>query len=236
MPAITDAYATPLDYRTIAGKSDGGDDDAIKLDLLAVSRWLDQKLGRFFTQDAAPVARTFAPPSSLRLLGQLPIGWAESENPYRWGPWARHLSVDDMAAPPTKIVIDDNVDGVFNETPLNSTLVTPPYGFQDYECWPTTAQLGPEPQPYTTIVLPMWSSRIGFLAGQRVQITAQWGWPAIPAAITRATCHLTAILRLESPRATSRVTEMNQVISTSKQAQSIVYDLECVYRRKESVI
>ncbi len=234
---VTDSYATAALYRTVISKTDTGSDADIALDLQAVSRWIDLKVGRFFTMDAAPVARVFTPSQSLRLLGQLPIGWAESENPYRWGPWARHQNVDDLAAAPTSIIVDDDQDGNFtNDTALNGTSQGYTGGYADYELWPLNAPLGPEPAPWTMIVLPLHSARIGFLAGQRIQITGQWGWPVIPEAIVRATCHLTGILRLESPRATTRVNEMNQVVSTSRPAQEIIQDLVRRYARQSSVL
>ncbi len=234
--AVTDAYATPTDYRNVVSKTDNGDDANITSDLIAVSRFLDTKLGRFFTRDAAPVARVFTVPGSLRGYQSLPLGWAERENPYKGTGFARHLTVDDMAAAPTSVIVDSNYDGVFNEASLNVTALGGPGMFQDFELWPPNAPLGPEPAPWTMIVLPFRTSQLGFLGGQRIQVTAPWGWPAVPMAVNRAVCQLTGILRLESPRATSRINEMQQVVSTSKVAQDIVYDLICRYTTKSSLI
>lgn len=226
---VTDAYATAAQYRTIVAKSDAGSDTDVAGDLLALSRWLDKKLGRFFTKDAAAVARVFTLPGSLRTaLAAAPLGWAESENPWRYGVYSRTLSVDDLAAAPTSVKIDQNGDGLFtDETALAAT---------DYELWPLNAALGPEPSPYTAVVIPVWSTVGGFPAGARVQVTAQWGWPAVPEAIMRATCQITGILRLESPRATQRVSELGEVIGTSRQAQEIVEKLACVYARHAGIV
>src|SRR3990167_5079751 len=57
--AVTDAYATAAEYRERTTKSDASDDDTILAQLKAVSRWLDRRLRRFFTQDAAVVARIY---------------------------------------------------------------------------------------------------------------------------------------------------------------------------------
>ncbi|HSW94542.1 MAG TPA: hypothetical protein VLI88_00110, partial [Patescibacteria group bacterium] len=191
MAAITDPYATPQQYRAVVSKSDDGDDGEIAADLLAVSRYLDRCLGTFFTKDAVAVARVFTIPGSLRRpYGTMPLGWAETENPYVYGGYSRTINIDDLAAAPTSIILDTDRDGLFDDTPWAST---------DYELWPLNAARGPEPKPYTTIVVPTWSSQFGFPIGARLQVTAQWGWPSVPPAIVRATCHVTGILRLETP-------------------------------------
>lgn len=226
--AVTDAYADAATYRAVIGKSDTGDDTAIELDLLAISRYVDQLCGQFFTKDASQVARVYRTRAYYgSMLTSMPLGWAEAENPWRWGPYTRLLQVDNMAAAPTSIVIDENDDGVFDDTPLTSS---------DYELWPQNAAQGPETNPWTAIYIPPHSTRSGFAPGKQVQITTQWGWPAVPGAVVRATCHLTGILRLESPRATSQVNEIGTVLGVSKAGQSIIADLLKQYRRTASVI
>lgn len=227
--ALTDPYASVQEYRDVVDKTDAASDGAILDDLTAVSRWLDLKLGRFFTKDAAPVARVFTIPGALRNRFMVPpLGWAESENPYMYGTWSRSLTVDDIASTTgLSIICDTDRNGLFDDGALAAT---------DYELWPLNAALGPEPKPYTTIVIPSWSTVGGFPVGVRVQVTAVWGWPAIPAAIARATCHLTGILRLESPRATSRVNELGEVLSTSKQARDLLEDLRAQYARKDAIV
>lgn len=64
------------------------------------------------------------------------------------------------------------------------------------------------------------------------EVTAIFGWPAVPKGIERATIDLTAILRLESPRATSHITEsIDTVVGTSFEAQKIVDELSRVYAK-----
>lgn len=62
-----------------------------------------------------------------------------------------------------------------------------------------------------------------------VRVTGKWGWPVIPAAIKAATIELTSILRLESPRATNRITEIGAVLGTSRPAQAIIEGLVSDY-------
>lgn len=101
----------------------------------------------------------------------------------------------------------------------------------DYELLPFNADDGPESRPYDQIGLLSWRSRTRWIAGQRVEVTAVWGWPAVPDAIVDACIELTAILRVESPRATNTVNELDQVLSTSRVAQNILSELMAPYGR-----
>jgi hypothetical protein len=196
--AVTDAYATAAQYRAVTGKTDTGQDADILVDLKAISRYLDGKLGRFFTKDASALARVYTASESTSAL------------------W-----VDDMSAAPTSVKMDDDGDGVF-ETTLAAT---------DYELLPLNAFKGPEPRPYTRIGLTSWGTRSAFVKDARVEVTAAFGWPSVPLAIQQATIHLTAILRLESPRATRRISELGEAIDASQDAQSIIRQLTDRYRR-----
>lgn len=223
--AVTDPYCDAAKYRAIITKSDTGDDGAIFTDLKAVSRFLDQKLGRFFTKDAAAVDRIYRVPGGR---GAPPLNWAESENPFRYGNVSRILYVDDIASTAgLTIKVDEDGDGSFSDESA--------WASTDYELWPENAPLGPEPAPYMAIAIPEWSSKGAFYANQRVQVHAIFGYPAVPPAIERATAHLCGILRLESPRATNRFTEMGETFGTSKQARDILDDLTRNYRRTVGV-
>lgn len=135
------------------------------------------------------------------------------------------LWIDDLAEAPTAVKIDSNRDGTF-ETELAST---------EYEPWPLNADKGPEPRSYIRLDLTPWGSRPCFIKGDRVEITARWGWPSVPAAIKSATIQLTAILRLETPRATRRIPELGEVVEASPDAQIIIRQLIDVYRRERYV-
>lgn len=215
MAAITDPYADTATYRSVIDKSDAGDDADILTDLTAVSRYLDRTVGRFFTRDAAPVARIFTPRPGRASRPD----WADSENPWKYGGATRTLFIDD-AVSVSSIIIDLNRDGLFTDAPLAAT---------DYELLPRNAPLGPEPAPYESIELTSWGNIWCWPPYARVQVTGVWGWPAVPAAIVRATCHLTAILRLETPRAQASVNELGQLLQMSAPAVGIVRDLAQQY-------
>lgn len=207
--AVSDPYCDVATYKAIVTKTDAGEDAEILDDLRAVSRYLDRRLGRFFTLDTADQARVYTPaPASV------------------YQPTVARLAIDDLVTL-VSITIDQNDDGTFGEAQLSAT---------DYLLLPEDALVGPEPRPYTSILLTRWGTHFAFSYPQRVQVMGRWGWPAIPLAIQRATAHLTGILRLESPRATQRVSELGEMIGTSKEGQSIIRELANVYARRTVVL
>ena len=136
------------------------------------------------------------------------------------GPSRRRLWTDDFVSV-TTVKIDEGVDGTFATT-LAAT---------DYQLWPLNAALGPEVNPYTGIQMVYWGSRFIFPSSAQVKVTGVFGWPAVPDPIKRACIQLTAILRLESPRANREMMAMNLVLGTSPAAQSIVDNLINSYSR-----
>ena len=190
-------YATAMQYRNSIGMTDTAKDIEIEADLSAVSRYIDGKMGRFFSKDTVAVSRIYLPERT-----------------------ATFLLVDDIAETPTSIEVDTENDGQYT-----TELTT-----DDYELMPFNATRGPEPWPYTMINLTPWGDLSAFHAGQRVRITAIFGWPEVPEAIKIATIHLTAVLRLETPRATRRIAELGDVMETSPIAQGIVRQLTEQYK------
>lgn len=216
---IGDAYATAAEYRAVVQKTDTGQDAEIAQDLLAVSRYLERRLGRFFNKDTTAQERIYVAPPAGRALRP---DWAETENPWRYGGLSRVLYIDDLAQAPEAVSLDLDRDGVY-ETALAAS---------DYELLPRNAPLGPEAAPYTAIELAPWGRFGGWPPGVRVKVRGIWGWPAVPAAIKRATIHLTALLRLETPRASRQMTAgLETALETSREAQSIVDELYRHYAR-----
>jgi hypothetical protein len=199
---VTDAYASATTYRALLSKTDTTKDVEILDDLTAVSRYLDWKLERFFTVDASVVTRTYVP-----------------------SVYSDTLIVDDISTTTGLVIkVDTNRNGLFSDESAWATT--------DYELLPRNNALGPEPKPYTAIFIPSWSSKGSWMPGYPVQVTAKFGWPAIPKAIERATCHLTGILRLESPRATERTAEgIDRAVGQSPKAKGILEELKAAYAR-----
>lgn len=201
--AVTDAYATAATYRALIDKSDTAEDAEILTDLTAVSRYIERKVGRFFTTDASNVERIY------------------QTTPYSADP--KCLFVDDLVSINT-LKVDTDDDGSFSDEDAWATT--------DYELRPLNASDGPEPAPYTEIYIPVWSTK-NLWGNHRVAVTGKFGWPAVPDAIERATVHLTGILRLETPRATTSVNiGMERVEETSRQAQDILTQLIQMYAKR----
>lgn len=203
---VSDAYADAATYRALIRRNDNVDDTVILDDLKAVSRYLDRKLGRFFTKDAAAVARAY---------------YGEG----RLGDNGRKLYVDDIASTTgLAIKVDADADGLFSdETAWAST---------DYQLLPLDANRGPEPRPWTAIYVPSWSSKGAFGRRSHIEVTAEFGWPAVPLAIARATCHLTAIVRMDSPRALSGIgQDVESILDQLPDGQRIVAQLSRGYAR-----
>lgn len=130
------------------------------------------------------------------------------------------FNIDDLSETPTQVAVDTANDGTF------ATIVAP----ADYRLFPLNALTGPEPWPFTRIELAPAAALGRFPAFRRVRITGRFGWPSVPVAIQRATIHLTAILRLESARATKRIPELGDTLETSHQAQNIIRQLTNQYK------
>lgn len=197
--AITDAYATAAEYRSRVQKSDSGDDTAILADLKAASRFIESRTGLFFNKDASVVTRVVEPDSAGPSLAVPPIASTEG----------------------IEILVDLYRTGSFaGLTPLTT---------DQYQLRPLNAAVGPEPGPYTEIFIPSWSSAYLWSPTAPVQVTAIWGWPTVPDGIKRVCIELAAIIRLESPRATSRVDTFGNLLNTSARARDIIDDLMLAY-------
>jgi hypothetical protein len=198
--ALDDAYATLADYKAVAGHTGTGDDAVINRDLKTVSRWLEQKLGRFFAKDTVDKTRLYVPRSRSDTL------------------W-----VDDLSATPTSIKIDEDDDGLFtDETALVAT---------DFELWPLNALVQPEQEAYTHIVLTPWGKKGKWTPSLHVQVVGKFGWPAVPNQVLTACIEFTRLLRLETPRSTTRITELEGTIAMSRPAQAMLDQLVNRYSR-----
>lgn len=126
------------------------------------------------------------------------------------------LEVDDIVTL-TSIKVDAGRDGTY-ETTLTAA---------EYELTPRNAADGPEPSPYTAIerLTGAWANT------SRVEVTAVFGWPAVPAAIKSACIQITAMLRLETPRAQSQVTDLGSIVSVNTTARNLIDNLILDYGR-----
>lgn len=117
------------------------------------------------------------------------------------------------------VKVDTDRDGDFSdETALAAT---------EYQARPINALVDGE--PVTELHIPSWSGQGAWPDGSLIQVTAVWGWPAVPVAIVRACIHLTALLRMEGQRATNRINDMGEVLSSNREARGIVERLARAY-------
>ncbi len=156
---ITNGYATLADFKTAVTISDSVDDTDIESAIEAASRQIDALANRKFWQDSSVVARTYWPCSS------------------------REVWVDDISTTTGLIVkVDNDGNGTF-ETTLTIDV--------DFILLPTNAAAEYPVRPYECIRLLTTGSLSIFplttTGRPSVQVTAKFGWPAVPDAVERAT-------------------------------------------------
>ena len=204
--AVTDAYASAAEYRDRVEKSATGDDTPILVQLTAVSRYLDRRLGRFFTQDAEAVARTLDGNGEARL----------------WVP--------DIATITGLLVkVDLDADYDFDDSDETLTINT------HFWVGPANADKGPEPNPYLYLQIVPNNGRLSKWPDQlrSVEVTAKHGWPAVPGAIKEASIVLVHQLRdLEQEGFTMSLESIDSTIRSSPQMSAFLLDLEERYARR----
>lgn len=189
--AVTDAYATATEYLAGIDQTDTTENTEIDAYLAAVSRLIEKRCGempsgvrRHFTKDASVTARLFEHPGggeTVLIDGIVPVTRG-----------AARLWVDDISTLTGLIVkVDLNRDYDVADSGETLTITT------DYFVGPANASAGAEAEPYTwidinpnTTTLHSWPTHI-----RSIEVTAAFGWPAVPEAIKRATIALTKQLR-----------------------------------------
>lgn len=155
--ALTNSYATLPTFKSYLGISVSTMDTQLEMALNSASRSIDNYCGRRFWTDASVVTRTIA------------------------GKGSTILDLPDGIAMTTGLVVktDTAADGTFVTT----------WAATDYQLLPVGAPYAfPEAEPWTQI------QALGshtFLTGttlrpNAVQITAKWGWPAVPDPVVQA--------------------------------------------------
>jgi hypothetical protein len=155
---LTNAYCTVAQLRDAVRINDTVDDALLEAAIASASRMIDAEAGWRFWQDPTVVAREFYPTTPLQ------------------------LDVDPISTTTGLVLkVDYGNDGTFGTT---LTLGT------DYLLLPRNAAADYPARPWTFVqiitlsnnYLPNWGmGRAG------VQITAKWGWPAVPDVVQKAT-------------------------------------------------
>jgi hypothetical protein len=161
---VTDAYATVDEYKARVGKTTSGDDTVLAAQLLTVSRQIDKECERFFGQDAAAVDRLYD------------------------GNGLTRLYVDDIASL-TELAVKVDLDGDWDFGDTDEVLT------KDTHFWlgPVNADKGSEPGPWRCLDIIPGNGRLSLWPERprSVQVTALFGWPAVPGAVKELTVYMT---------------------------------------------
>jgi hypothetical protein len=158
------AYATLAELRSFVGIDDSADDATLSLALSVAQRQVDDWCGRTFEAATATSVRTQRAINAWTLL--LDPGW------------------DIQTATGLIVRTDDNDDGTFETTWTITTdfvLGGSGVGYDGATGWPYTSLRAVGSRTWPTATL-----------RPAVQITASWGWPAVPVPVKQATLLLAA--------------------------------------------
>lgn len=206
--ALNDPYATPQEYRQRVGAADEKNDAALRPVLAGVSRLVEGPEGcrRFFTKDASAVVRIF----------------------HGNGRGVLWLPADIATTAGLIVKVDQNGDYDFGDADETLALNT------DYWVGPENAELEPEPRPFEYLEVNPSSSLISCWPDQRrsVQVTAVFGWPAVPGAVREATILITReLLDLEKSGMTLELQALDQQIHMAPQGFARLQMLQRSYAR-----
>jgi hypothetical protein len=159
--ALGDVYVTAAQLKTRLNITDAVDDVAITSACAATSRWIDNHCQR----------RRFGFNKASSATARL----YRPRTPYR-------VAVDDISATTSLVVkVDLGGDGVHETTWVNGT---------DFQLEPLDAVAADgDSRPYTSITAIV-SAFPCHARLPSVQVTALWGWPAVPALVTEAAYQL----------------------------------------------
>ena len=201
--AVDDAYINAADFRKRINKTVTEDDGVLDNILKGVSRLLDRECGRFFGQDAEAVVR------------------------YYDGNGLARLYIDDIATT-DDLAVKVDLDADYAYDGSDETLT------RDTHFWigPPNAALGSEAKPYRYLeivpsngVLFVWPSQV-----RAVQVTAIFGWPAVPEAIIDAVAMVAhEITDLEQAGMTAALQNIDTAVNLSPTAFSIVQRIKREY-------
>lgn len=186
--AIDDTYLSEVEYRDRVGTLTSGADLNIRSDLIAFSRIIEDESGQFFNKDDEPVARVFR------------AKWSDRLDLDYEGLCPGIADTTDMV-----LKVDTDGDGSFADEvawTINS----------DFLLEPLQALQGPRRKPYNTAKT---CGNKSFVPGALVQITALWGWYAVPEEVKALLEKCLRVWRLDGPEGTARVSEMGSVFSMS---------------------
>lgn len=201
--AVDDAYISAADFRARISKTVTDDDGVLDGILKGVSRLLDRECGRFFGKDAEAVTRHYD------------------------GNGLARLYIDDIASV-ADLIVKVDLDGDYAYDGGDETLT------KDTHFWlgPPNAALGSEAKPYRYLEIVPNNGRLSVWPEQvrAVQVTAIFGWPAVPEAIIDAVVMMAReITDLEEAGMTAALQNIDTAVNLSPVAFSIVQRIKREY-------
>jgi len=203
--AVTDPYVIAEEYRARTGGTGTGEDTTILLQTTAVSRYLDNRMRRFFTKDASAVTRVYDGNGKQKL----------------WLP-------DDIATT-SGLEVKADLDGDYDFADEAALVLN-----TDFWVGPYNASLGSEPKPYEFLVVHPNSTNLSVWPEQvrSVQVKAVNGWPAVPEMIKEITVAITRQLRdLEKSGVTQVLQDIEAVVQRSPELAGLMARVERIYAR-----
>lgn len=204
--AITNGYTTLVLIKAYLGITVSTYDTQLESAVNAASRTIDNYCQRKFWLDPTAVARTFVPQTLTHIEFDADIGDAAS----------------------VVLKTDASGDGVYETTWVASDYQLLPVGaataFPEAEPWTEIRAVGTKTFPW---LVNTWLTRL-----DRVQITAKWGWPAVPDSVSQACLIKAARLfhRKDSPQGIAGFGDFGPV-RLAKGEDADVMSLLNAYRR-----
>lgn len=211
--AIGDSYADPGDYRSKVDKTASGDDADLAFQLNAVSRFIDQRCRRTFNKTTAAEARIYSGNGKPKI-------------------WLEH----DIATT-AGLTVKCDLNGDYDVSDSGETLTI------NTHFWPGpyNAALGSEAKPFEWLELRPGNAAVTIWPCQprAIEVTAVFGWPAVPSAIKELTIALTRYLRdLQESGMGTMINAIETAVSidspAARQATSLLRQIEHMYARPPS--
>jgi hypothetical protein len=200
---VTSLYTDLPAMRERLGINNANNDVTLTAAITAATRAIEGHCNQRFWLDTTLTARTFTP-NTIQRLDLISAG--------------DRTGIGDRTG---LIVKTDNAgDGVYEQT----------WAATDYQLLPVDAPYAsPEAKPWTSIravgalTFP-WMVNTFLTRLDRIQVTALWGWPAVPAAVTEA-CKLKAarlFMRKDSPQGVAGLDSFGPVRITNREDPDVV--------------
>jgi len=208
--AFDDAYATLAEYQARTNKNSSADSATVEALLDAVSRFFDSRCRRRdgFNLSDAVEARVYD--AAVDNEGRL------------WLP-------DDVATATGLVVkVDLNADYDYADTDEQLTI--------DVDFWigPYNAAKGTEKRPYEWLRVHPNSTKLSAWPEQEraVEVTAKYGWPAVPGAIKEAVVAVTrSLVDLQVSGGALTLQDIEQAVTIDPKLSFLVKDIERQYKR-----